>query len=236
MMLPTEKTPIKQKVTDLTSLLYGQSKIGKSSFCSRAEGTLFLATEPGLNSLDVFQVPISSWEDLLNACNEIASGKHAFQAIVIDTVDNAYPMCTDYICKKHNILHPSDLAYGKAYAQINTEFHRVLNRLALLPYGLFLISHAQEREYETRTGKRTRITPTLPDKVAKIVLGLVDLILYCDIEVVQGEDGKPGTRRVIRTKPSPEYAAGDRTGKLPEVIPLDYKAFVEAFNAGGGEQ
>ena len=28
-------------------------------------GALFLATEPGLNALDVYQVPIQSWEDLL---------------------------------------------------------------------------------------------------------------------------------------------------------------------------
>ena len=73
-MLPTKKSPPKQDHADLTVLVYGPSKIGKSTGCSRSEGALFLATEPGLNSLDVFQVPIRSWEELLAACGEIAEG------------------------------------------------------------------------------------------------------------------------------------------------------------------
>jgi len=59
---------------------------------------------------------------------------------------------------------------------------------------------------------------------------MVDLILFCDLEVTPGPDGKPTVRRVMRTKPSPNYEAGDRTGRLPEVIDLDFRVFLEAFN------
>ncbi|MBM3740653.1 MAG: hypothetical protein FJW39_33305, partial [Acidobacteria bacterium] len=59
-MLPTVKTQPKPNLADLTVLVYGQTKIGKSTFCSNSEGALFLATEPGLNSLDVYQVPLQS--------------------------------------------------------------------------------------------------------------------------------------------------------------------------------
>jgi hypothetical protein len=231
-MLPTQKTPPKPNLNDLTVLAYGPSKIGKSTWCSHADGALFLATEAGLNNLDVFQVPIGTWDDLLNACKEIADGKHAFKTVIIDTVDNAYRMCAEHVCQKFKIEHESDLGYGKGYALINNEFYRVLNKLALLPHGLFLISHSQEREIETRTGKLTRIVPTLPDKARKIVLGMVDIILFCDLEPTTGADGKPTHRRVIRTKPNTHYEAGDRTGRLPEMIDLDFKKFVEAFNAG----
>jgi hypothetical protein len=37
---------------------------------------------------------------------------------------------------------------------------------------------------------------------------------------------------VIRTKPNPAYEAGDRTGRLPEVFPLDFDAFGKAFATG----
>jgi hypothetical protein len=47
----------------LTVMVYGQTKIGKTTLCSQAEGALFLATEPGLNALDVFQVPILTWTE-----------------------------------------------------------------------------------------------------------------------------------------------------------------------------
>ncbi len=229
-MLPKTKTKPKNLLSDLTALVFGPSKIGKSTWCSKAENALFLATEPGLNALEVFQSPITCWEDLLQACAEIAEGKHDFKTNVIDTVDNAYKMCADYVCKKFKIEHESDLGYGKGYALINNEFQRVLNKLAFLPYGLILISHSQEKEIETRTGKHTRIVPTLPDKARKLVTGLVDLILFCDLEMKPGDDGKPAWQRVMRTKPSPNYDAGDRTGRLPEVIPLDFPTFIKDFS------
>jgi hypothetical protein len=228
-MLPTTKTPPKTSLADLTVLVYGPTKIGKSTWCSRAEGALFLATESGLNNLDVFQAPIANWEQLLAACGEIAEGKHPFKTIVIDTVDNAFRMCADYVCAKHKVEHESDLAYGKGYALVTNEFYRVLNKLALLPYGLFLVSHSMEKEFETRTGKVTRIVPTLPDKARKIVLGMVDMVLFCDLEATPGADGKNVWRRVMRTKPSASYEAGDRTGRLPETIDLDFTKFLDAF-------
>jgi hypothetical protein len=230
-ILPTAKTPPKPALADLTVLLYGQTKAGKSEFCSHAEGALFLATEPGLNSLDVYQVPIQSWEDLLAACAEIAEGQHPFRTVVIDTIDNAYKFCSDSVLKKFKIDHESDLAYGKGHALVNNEFQRVLTKLAFLPYGLFLISHAKEIEVETRTGKYTRIVPTLPDKARKIVLGMVDMVLYCDLDLTPGEDGAQHLRRVIRTKPSLYYEAGDRTGRLPETLDLDFRKFLDAFQA-----
>lgn len=229
MLLPTAKTPPKPNLADLTVLVYGPTKIGKSTWCSNAEGALFLSTEPGLNSLEVFQTPIASWDELLAACGEIAEGKHPFKTVIIDTVDNAFRMCADYICRKHKIEHESDLGYGKGYTLITNEFQRVLNKLAFMPYGVFLISHSQNVEIETRTGKYTKTVPTLPEKARKIVLGLVDMVLYCDIETGTGSDGK--ARRVMRTKPSLYYEAGDRTGRLPEVIDLDYSEFIETYTA-----
>ena len=230
-MLPTQKTPPKPNLHDLTVLVYAASKFGKTTWCSHAEGALFLATEAGLNNLEAYQVPIGTWEELLATAKEIAEGKHPFKTIIIDTVDNAYRMCAEHMCQKFKIEHESDLGYGKGYALINNEFYRVLNKLALLPYGLFLVSHSQEREIETRTGKLTRIIPTLPEKARKLVLGMVDIILFGDLEPDTDADGKPTHRRVLRTKPNTHYEAGDRTGRLPEMIDLDFQAFVDAFAA-----
>ena len=216
-MLPTQKTPPKPNLHDLTVLVYGAHKFGKSTLCAQSDGALFLATEPGLNHLEVYQQPISRWDELLVSAKEIADGKHAFRTIVIDTVDNAYRMCAEYICRKYEVEHESDLEYGKGYALVNGEFHRVLNKLA------------QIKEIETRTGKYTKVVPTLPDKARKLVLGLADIILFCDLEPTTSTDGKPAYRRVLRTKPSLAYEAGDRTGRLPDVLDLNFAAFAAAF-------
>jgi hypothetical protein len=230
-MLPTHKTPPKQNLRDLTIFFHGPPKYGKSSMCAGADDALFLATEPGLNSLEVYQQPITRWEDFLQAGKELAEGNHPFRTIVVDTIDNAYRMCAEYVCLRKGVEHESDLEYGKGYALVNGEFYRVLNKLALLPYGLFLISHSQEKEIETRTGKHTKIVPTLPEKASKLILGLVDVILFGDFEVATGATGKPVHRRVLRTKPSTAYEAGDRTGRLPDVIDCSYAAFAAAFHS-----
>lgn len=232
MPLPTQKTKPKARLADYTILCYGQPKAGKTTWCAEAKDALFLATEPGLNALEVYQVPIKTWDDLLKACAEIAEGDHGFKTVIIDTIDNAYRMCVDHICRKHGVEHQADLNYGKGYALINNEFHRVLTKIAGLPYGLYLVSHAQSYEVEGLQGTYTRTVPTLPDKARKMVLGLVDMILFCDLEKTTDGDGKAKTRRVMRTKPSQYFEAGDRTGRLPEVIELDYKAFEQAFAEG----
>lgn len=125
--------------------------------------------------------------------------------------------------------HESDGSHGKIYGLIKNEIYRVLTKLAHLPYGLILISHSQDRDLETRTGTVTRTVPTLSESFRQIVIGLVDLILYCDVQVEQAEDGTRKYRRVVRTKPSPNYDAGDRFGCLPEVMDLNFQAFAKAF-------
>jgi hypothetical protein len=226
--LPTQKTAPRTALRDLSILLYGPSKVGKSTFGSQAPDALFLATEPGLSALEVFQIPITSWEEFLSACGAIEAGEHPFKTIVVDTVDNLHRLIVDHTRAKLGIVHESDLGFGKAYGLINGELHRVLSKLAFLPYGLILVSHSEDREMTTRTGRVTRTVPSLPEKARRIVLDLVDIIGFCDL-VEDTQDGRAVVQRVIRTKPNPRYEAGDRTGRLPGTLELDYQRFQDAL-------
>ena len=228
MTLPTKRTLVKSDPGGLVTLVYGAPKIGKSTLCSQAPSALFLATEAGLNHLEVFQTPVSDWQNLLEICAEVKAGKHSFKTLVIDIIDNAYAMCLADVLKRHNLRHESDLPFGKGFTMVNREFSRVINNIALLGLGLIMVSHATEKEIEDETGKkRSMIVPTLPSGARKIVMGISDLILYAELEETKDEAGKPtGLRRVLRTKPSLRYEAGDRTGKLPETIDMSYAAIV----------
>jgi len=228
-MLPKEKSKPKTELTEFTIFGYGMPKIGKTTFAAGFPDAIFLATEAGHNALSIFKVDLPDWEAFLEACRELAEGKHSFRNIIIDTVDNLWLLCRNHICAKNKIEHEGDLAYGKGYALILNEFARVLMKLSMLPYGLVLISHATVQEIQTRTGAMHKVVPSLPDKPRKLVLGMADMILFFDQDIVRADDGKQTIRRVIRTQPSPNYEAGDRTGRLPEVIDLDYRKFVEAF-------
>ena len=115
---------------------------------------------------------------------------------------------------------------------VNGEFKKKLTMLSLLPYGLIMTSHAQDKEVKTATGKAHKITPTLPNSARKIILGMADLILYAEIaEILDPDNGKIiGYERVIRTKPTTIYEAGARGHNLPDTLPLDYAAFAAAIS------
>lgn len=229
-MLPTEKTPAKTALEDLTVLIYGSPKIGKSTLASKFDAPLFLATEAGLNHLEVHQLPCPDWRTFTEACAEVAKGKHKFHTIVIDTIDNAHHICVEYMRAKLGIQHESDLEWGKGWAAVKEEFSRVLTKLSLLPYGLVMVSHADIVELKSRTAVINKAVPTLQKGARDIVLGMSDVILYCESIVTE-----EGEKRIIRTKPSENWEAGDRTGKLPPALPLEYQAFVKAFNGKGGK-
>lgn len=223
-VLPTKPT---KKVTALSAysiLLYGDPKVGKSTLASQFPDALFLATEAGLNALEVFQVPVDSWDKFLNAMAEIAGGHHTFKTIVVDTVGNLFKFCSDYICKKNGIKHESELEWGKGWQMVRDEFLRVITKLTLLPYGVVFIGHADHVEIKTRTGTITKAVPQLAKAAREILIPIVDFTFYCSVE--QRPDGY---QRIIRTKPSENWDAGDRTGKMPAELPMQYTDLMTAF-------
>ena len=224
-VLPKEKTG---KITALEKqviLVYGRAKVGKSTLCSKFKRPLFLATESGLNHLEVYKVNCNSWKKFLEACGDIANGEHEFDSIIIDTIDNMVMYCSEYICKENGINHPSELPHGKGWHMVTTELSRVLTKLASLPYGLVMVGHSIKEEVETKTRKYNRWTISITGKNKGLFLNMSDLILFIDSEI--GQDGEE--RRLIRTKPSMNFEAGDRTGLLPESMKLDYKELEKYF-------
>lgn len=230
-LLPITPTKPKNDFEMYTTLIYGAPKTGKSTLASQFEKPLFLATEAGLNALETYNVEIDSWDKFLEACGEVAAGKHGFKTIIIDTVDNLFNMCSAYICKKNNIQHESELDWGKGWKLVKEEFGRAIVKLSLQPYGLVLISHAEPEEIKTRTGTITKWRPTMPKQAKEKILPMCDFIFYCAIE-----NTAEGQQRFIRTKPSENWDAGDRTGKMSPTLTMSYQAIKEDFlKAIGGK-
>ncbi len=223
--LPQTKTPPGLDPSTAKVLLYGNPKIGKTTFGAQwdPDHTLILATEPGTGGLEAFVQPIGSWEELREAGGELAAGDHPFKTVILDTTDEAFRMCQEFVIKKHKITHPSDLDFGKGWALLSDEFRLRIGKLASLGLGVIFISHAKDEEVKQRVGSITRAVPTLTGQAGKFLTGFVDVILYAVTE-----DTPDGPRRVVRTAPSEYWVAGGRV-MLPDPLPLDAPSVREAL-------
>jgi len=219
---------------------YGPPKIGKSTLASQFPGALFLLTEDGCKHLSVEAFHIRKWTDFLAVLAQLedAYRKHSlpYKTIVVDTVDLLAQYCDTFICEKHGVATLADVEWGRASAQYKKEFIKQVDRLTKLRgVGLIFVSHATEKEFNinttinpyalteasVETGKVRMTVPNLDGKLYLFIAGLADMILYLDI-------GKEN-RRLIYSKPTKYFEAGDRSGRMPAVIDMGYENIVNAY-------
>ena len=222
MNLPTKKTKAVVDPHRLIMLVYGRPKIGKSTFCNQFPEALFLATEPGLNALDHYEMPITKYEDIDEVYNLLREDKK-FHTIIIDTVDIFFDIIRKKALHKLGVENEIDLGgqYGQAYKPINDLFKENLNKFISLNRqgkGIIFTSHS-------KFDMQNRIVPSLPETPCKTLCAAMDLMLYFDI--MTKEDGEK--IRIIHAEPDTQFEAGDRTNTLPPKLILDYNKFISYF-------
>ena len=216
MKLPSKKSTPVIDIRKFIFQLYGEPKVGKSTFASSFPNALFICTEPGHKFLSVYggDYVHKNWEDIKDTLKRLFTEKHDFQTIVFDTIDNAVDMCSRYVMKEHGIDHESDLGYGKGWSLVKKEFKTVIDSLAARNFGLVFISHAKLVEREFRGVKRPYLGNSLSNTAKNYINGLCDFIFYAYMD----DDGN----RLLRTKATININAGDRSGKLPEILRMDF--------------
>lgn len=234
-MLPESKTkptlgdPVTAKV-----LVFGQPKIGKSTLVAgiAPDETLFLATEPGLGGLEVFQLQVKDWHHFIAIIERLRKGDHKFKMVAIDTVDNLAKMCQDAVVKRMKIEHPSDLEWGKGWDAVGSEFQLRIAAIAGMGMGVWFISH--EREVEIKRRGVTDLTvyqPAIGGSPRKFIEGFVDYHLYATFDLnPEGEE-----ERVLRTQPGLNWYAGARGVPLDDPILLMAPVLKDAIVKAGEE-
>lgn len=230
-MIPTTKTKPVFNIANYNWLIYGQPKIGKSTFASQFEDVLFIPTEAGLGALEVYKATekdyITSWNEFKNIVSEVKTqvdkGDFHFKMVCIDTVDNLYDMCLQQVCEENKWEHPSDGAFGKGWSAVNAEFKIWILRLASMVKIIFT-SHATEKEVEIKKIKTQRTQPTLSGKAGEFVMGMVDMIGY-----ISNDPSKDG-ERVVYFIGHDALVAGDRTNRMGKVVKFDFKAIRDQFH------
>lgn len=229
-LLNLEPVKINKDLKGKYILIYGQPKIGKTTLAAQFPRNLLLAFEPGYNALNNKMVqPITKWAEFRTVLKQLERPEiqEKFDTITIDTADIAWDYCEKYICAS-NISDSGevpkaigDIPWGKGYDLCKKEFDSALRRIAMLGYGLVIISHETTRTIKTESGQEyQRIMPTLAERPKLIVNRLVDIIAYLRLSE---EDGK----RYIYTRGNEKFEAGARFPYLSPKIEMTYTNLVD---------
>lgn len=242
-------------VNQLTWLLYGEKKIGKSSLVSKFPKAHFLMFEPGFKGLRIYYKlmgdinTIEAWTNFKSYVDMLCdTDSHDFLTVPIDTVDLCYKACVTWVCKKEGMTHPQDLPYGKGWSLVEKEFCSVINKLAQSGLGIVFISHATEKEFQERTGgKYDKLVPTMPNQAKNFISGIADAIVYYGyygnerLITVRGSDAIESGHRMeenfwIASEANKPLEKRDKIGGRVHSIPVGnsaqeaYDNFLAAFN------
>lgn len=183
-----KKTPKVNEFPDV--FLYGASYVGKSTFADNVQDILIFNTDGNTDELSSPSILIANevtvngritttklaWEVFRDWVDELEKKQNNYKYVAIDLLEDFRELCRVYIYKKMNITHESDAGFGKAYDMVSTEFNTVLKRIKAAGYHLIICSKEVEGEVTLKTGgKYTTFKPNVPDKVANVIAGMVDV-------------------------------------------------------------
>ncbi len=234
------------------TLLIGTEKIGKSTFGASAPSPIFIASEEGINHLDVKAFPEpQTAQDIFDAVAELEEQKHSFLTLVIDTIDWLEPLLAKRLCERNSWESIESPGFGKGQVALTDEWRTLLARLDQLRRSkgmeIILLAHATVKTFQNPTGPDySRYELALSKGAAALVKQWADAILFADYEdimvnakgeTVTGVSSKTKVkgistgRHVIHTQRTAAWDAGNRYG-LPPVLPLDYVEFAKARAKG----
>lgn len=238
MQIPVSKQAPTKDFNKITMLLYGAPKIGKSTFCSRFENAFFIATEPGLNFLETYNLRANSWAEAWEIIDALTESPREFSPIVVDTIDKLWDFCCEEVARLNGVKTVGMIGFGRGYAQAEDEFKKYIQALVRFDVGLIFTSHSAYIEVTNpTTGEPMKqFLPSVDKRVRAIINPLVDVIGY--VSIAKDYDEKAGKRtekRIFHASEGELWEAGDRTHTLPEEFPFSQPIYKSFFTKGANK-
>lgn len=234
-------TSTRQRSRPLRVALFGVPGVGKTTFAAQAPNPIFLCAEDGAGFLDAqaFPKPVT-WDDVLEAVQELQHGEHDFKTLVIDTLDALEVLCWAHVCRVGKQRSIEEFGYGKGYVLAVDAWQELLKQLEQLQrkrgMHLIMIAHAVARDHKDPDHDAwKRWAMKLHAKSGDVIAGWVDALLFAAPEMVAKKDGLKVRgfatgERLLYTEATGSHEGKNRYG-LPPSMPLDWSIFKAAVDA-----
>jgi hypothetical protein len=252
--IPAKRTPLAsvkpQKIeAPWRILLHGQPGIGKTTFGAAFPDPVFLCAErAGADELSVarYPDPVTTFDELREAVRRLTLEEHAFKSLIIDTLDDLEPLIWAEVVRRDGkaaTIEDVGGGFQKGYNAAVDDWRILLAELEHLQTArgmhLLLIAHTTRREFKAPDSMNyDRWEPNIHRKAAGLLASWSKEVLFAQEETATTKlDGKNGKAkgistgvRLLRTRMNAVYDAKNRHS-LPDPLPLDFGAFVEAMKA-----
>lgn len=205
-------------------VLYGEHKIGKSSFAANSIKPIFIQTEDGLDSLKVQAFEkAKSYDDVIEALRYIIKEPVEFKTIVVDSLDWLERLIWEKVCKENAVKQIGDVPYGGGYKLATNYWREFISGLDAVNQQkqmmVILLAHSKISKFEDPTKQNyDRFDLDLHDKAGALILQWCDIIGFANEQVIVTES-KEGFGSVVKAKD---------TGK--RLLNVNKKAGYEAGN------
>lgn len=230
--------------------IYGDGGLGKTTFAAEYPGTIFLDTQDGskrIKGTKRFRRP-DTWEDVLEAIDELLEGTHEYKYLAIDLIDDIERMIWTYICKRDHTpqkprLNIEDYGFNKGPTIALPEWRMLIAKIERLRHergmGVVFVGHSGVCKFKNPEGEDYGMFgPQIDAKASGLVRGWCDTVLFAREETyvktnseTRRSRGISTGVRVIHTTGTAAFFAKNRDN-LPTVLPLDRAEFEAAVERG----
>ena len=219
--------------------LQGIDGIGKSTFGSDADDSIFIQAEDGLGFIkDVSRFPVANtWEEIKEQIKSLMKEDHKFKTVVLDTTDAASKLAEEFVVKENGWKSANDpkASYGAFYVAEENAWRHLLQGLNWLHgnkgMNVILLSHVGDKVVNDPTvGEYRAFQMRSNKKVNALIKDWVDFNLFADYDKTLGSDGmaKSSGNRFLYTQYAMGFEAKSRLA-IPEQLPLSWNDFITAY-------
>ncbi len=239
-------------------VVYGEPKIGKTTFACSAPNAVLIATEDGAGNIPIMRLPkdrvCQSWDDILTAIKVLLTKDHDREWLVLDTLNGAAELCAQFVCDRDfggcwesAKGREGFNAWGRGDKATGQEFKRLTRGLDLLRekknMGCILVAHQGLHRSGNALGDDfLKFGADMTKQTWAQTLGWADHIAHATRDFVvatprgKEDTGKSkvkqrGKERWLVFDGGPARDAGARAGfEMPEKVRLDWDAYITAFD------